>query len=204
MGKTVPASTGPSKDSLFLTRLGVFFARKDRYMAMHDILCRRSKISLRMCDFVCTKMARQGLRVPGPDGNDVYVAAAYRDAQDSHGKLYFDAFRRSKTTPVRFDRFGKKLTTNVAQLRFFEFLITTGVLEYVKQNITKVESLMKQAPGVNVDSRKRRVSAHAVTESVLFRKKPRVLFQGDDTQSDQYGNSGAINSLSQSVNSAFA
>ena len=78
--------------------LAGFFDDARSFAIMQSVVNKKNGISLRMLEFVCTTFARRGLVVDSPTGTKVNVDAAYQDALRAHGKAFFDAFRRNKST----------------------------------------------------------------------------------------------------------
>lgn len=137
--------SGSERKQVLLKKISAFFQTKGRFMAMYEVVHQNSLVSLRMCEFVCTAFAerQQGLWTTSENGELVDVELAYREWQDKDGKVHFDAFRRHKKCAlVRMQMHGKSLLTNIAQLRFFQFMITNGILLYIKDNLRLIETAM--------------------------------------------------------------
>jgi len=170
-----------NRNAIHFRKMATFFNDRHRYEQMHEIINKQHVISLRLCEHVCTTMAKAGLRTTRADGASVYLDAAYKDKQDSQGKQLFDAFRRRKSSLFQFDRFNRTLLTNIAQLRFFEFLYTNGVLKYITENFRLVERSMsiymenkkkRQTTTTSTNNkRKRKMAAHQCLLTMTFRKR---------------------------------
>lgn len=164
--------------SMHFCNLDVFFDDQSNFDMMYSIVQKLDPISLRMCEFICTDMARNGLVTKHINGSDVYLDAAYQEVLESKGKAMFDVFKRNKRTIFVMDKHGRSIETNLAQVRFFEFAIKNGVIVFARKNFRHVESLMsrlkansKLTPKSDHISRihkRNRVKAHACFSSTWF------------------------------------
>ena len=143
--RSIATCSSKSLSRLHHTNLDKFFDDPDHFSEMYDIVTKGDAISLRMCEFICTDMARNGLVIERLDGTNVYLDAVYKDMLHSKGKAMFDVFRRNKKTLFMLDKHGRSLQTNLAQVRFFQFAITTGVIRFARANFRMIEGLMSKA-----------------------------------------------------------
>jgi len=134
------------KKQLLLKKVTNFFKVESRFMAMYNVVHMNSIVSLRMCEFVCTTFAeqsKQGLWTTADNGEAVDVELSYRSWQEADGKNHFDAFRRhKKCSLIRLQMHGKSMLTNIAQLRFFQFIISKGVMQYIETHVRSIEVAM--------------------------------------------------------------
>jgi hypothetical protein len=135
-----------------------FFDKEDRVRTLVSIVNKQSAISLRLLEFVCTHMARCGLVLSRKDGTPLYLDALYKDRLESQGKSFFDPFRRNPKSRFVFHKFGMKVETNLAQLRFFQFAIKNGVIDYAKQNFRAVEEHMSEVSSQRKTPKKRKTT----------------------------------------------
>ena len=169
----VPSCSSKSLTHLHHKNLDRFFDDPAHFGEMYDIVTKRDAISLRMCEFICTDMACDGLVLERLDGTNIYLDAVYKNMLHSKGKVMFDVFRRNKKTLFMLDKHGRSLQTNLAQVRFFQFAITTGVIRFARANFRMIESLMSRATVLRQKrnrtkttrrpSKKVKVKAHAYT-----------------------------------------
>ena len=124
--------------------LDVFFDVQSNFSTMYSIVTKRDPISLRMLEYICTEMARDGLVTTNSDGSNVYLDAAYQQVLESKGKAMFDAFKRNKKTLFVLDKHGRSIETNLAQARFFEFAIQHGVIVFARKNFRRIEECMSR------------------------------------------------------------
>jgi hypothetical protein len=143
-----------SKDNLLFRKLDQFFSIRENFMIIYDITNQNSLLSLRLCEFICTTMARRGLMVTKKDGSKVYLDAAYQAYQDSKGKVLFDFFRRNPKTKFTMNKFDLILETNLAQLRCFRFAIEFGVIAYALANFRHIEESMSISTALKRKNRK--------------------------------------------------
>lgn len=131
--------------------LSAYYNNESHFDTLYEIVkqSNATPISLRLLEFICTTMAKEGLVVERPtDGSRVFVDAVYQEWLDSQGKGFFDPFRRNPKSRFKFSKFKKTVVTNVAQLRFFKFAINHGVVAYARKHYMDIDSAMSKATAV--------------------------------------------------------
>ena len=132
-----------ARGDLLLESLNKFYSNKDNLRKFTDI--RKSKISLRIFDFVVINFAKK-YNVTYPlvrDGNteifNMYLE--YKSQLKSFQKRYFDPFcRRDRIEFVNAD--GEVMMTTVGQLTFFRWAIINKVYDYTVENLKTIEKDM--------------------------------------------------------------
>jgi hypothetical protein len=137
-----PRRTRNSCKGIHIKKLIGFYKDKVNFNILFDIVNQNSLLSLRLCEFVCTHLARKGLITKSLTGEDVHLDSAYQAARDWQGKSMFDPFCRDPLTKFKLNMFDKSTNTNVAQMRFIKFAIVNGVIAYALKNFRVVESKM--------------------------------------------------------------
>jgi hypothetical protein len=132
------------QNGIHFNALNLFFSDKKHFNVISSIVNQKSLISLRLLEFVCTHVAQTGLLVTKQDGSSVYLDTYYQDCLDSRGKQFFDPFRRNPRSRFMFTKFGKTIDTNIAQMRFFRFVINFGVIAYATDNYQELDVLMSR------------------------------------------------------------
>ena len=139
-----------ARGDLLLESLNKFYSNKENLRKFTDI--RKSKISLRIFDFVVINFAKK-YNVTYPlvrDGNteifNMYLE--YKSQLKSFQKRYFDPFcRRDRIEFVNAD--GEVIQTTAGQLTFFRWAITNKVYEYTVANLKTIEKDMVETAGVS-------------------------------------------------------
>ena len=125
------------ENSIEFRNLSKFFCKRDNFDKAEQIIKKKKKVSLRVVEFVATNSGRFIF--------NVHRHGDFRDLLDQRGKKKFDVFRRhSRFTLTLGDR---SFVTNLAQLRFLEFSIQSGVIDWLLQsekNVKKAEAAMRQ------------------------------------------------------------
>jgi len=106
-----------------------------------------NQVSLRVLDWFVTNFTKKndtGYYVQTGEDHYKYffVHRDYKAQLDSYSKRLFDPFcRRSRIILV--DPFGNRLKTTVAQLNFFRWVLENKVINYIQENLEKIENDMK-------------------------------------------------------------
>ena len=132
-----------ARGDLLLESLNKFYSNKENLRKFTDI--RKSKISLRIFDFVVINFAKK-YNVTYPivrDGNteifNMYLE--YKSQLKSFQKRYFDPFcRRDRIEFVNAD--GEVLQSTIGQLCFFRWAIANKVYDYTVANLKTIEKDM--------------------------------------------------------------
>lgn len=134
-----------TRRQIHFTMMRKFFSRNENaFNTMFDIVNQNSPISLRLLEFICTVMAKDGLTLTTPMSGFRSLSMLYQSHIESQGKGFFDPFRRNPKSKFTIKCFGKTIETNIAQLRFFRFAILNGVIQYAKDNFRDVETAMSE------------------------------------------------------------
>lgn len=141
--------TRKTKNEDFHLRLAIesmvrFYSDPEHYRAVYRVVEKRRFVSLRLMEFFITKYAQKHHVVyPHPTKKDAVVdlQLLYANVLDTHGKEYFDCFRRGQL--LRFDMHGKSMTTTIGQLQLFKVAIEHGILQYIRTNRHQIAQEMK-------------------------------------------------------------
>jgi hypothetical protein len=139
-----------SKELTLLSRVQTFYTSHLEYLEfVRNIASGRSHtISLRILDWLVTSYAKRHCTVI-IQGNDViHLHSAYKNFLASHSKKLFDAFRRRHRVHV--DMFGHVtinppedtepyFVSTIAQLVFFHWAHTQGIIEYAEAHVHDIE-----------------------------------------------------------------
>lgn len=127
--------------------LSRFFRKASNFSKAETIVKKKKKVSLRVVEYVASNAGKFIF--------NVHTHGAFRDLLDARGKKRFDVFRRhSRFTLTLGD---KSFVTNLAQLRFLEFSISSGVIDWLlesKKNVKQAEEAMKKEAEIRKKQRK--------------------------------------------------
>ena len=114
-----------------------------------NILFKKSKISLRVIDYLCTNYAKHNdvVYFIGNKKIPFNLFLDYRSQLKAYSKLQFDPFKRHNRININVPQSiieSEILETTVAQLNFFKWAIENKVLDYLEQsnNLKTIDSHM--------------------------------------------------------------
>jgi len=147
------------KELMFYKMINNFFkqCKKEDIEKMVTIITKSEPISLRLLDWFITKYSKKtiGIEIGGEKQTfDVHIS--YKAQLRSFKKRQFDPFKRAE--PRKFNYYydkndkEKKVTTTLAQLNFFKWAITNGILLYVEKNLAQINKEMSNS---NEDKKKK-------------------------------------------------
>jgi hypothetical protein len=151
-----------SRADLLMTSLSVFYKQPENFKVLFDLISGKSKISLRMIDFVTTTYARvhevtypvapdeapTDQHEPDPEAGTLPVAcsrpalfmvhSAYKAALKSYSKKNFDPFRRGENITLEYNTSGDYIVTSIGQMNIVQWLITNKVLSYITEHFDDI------------------------------------------------------------------
>lgn len=158
-----------TKEQWVLHRLTQFYANEYNFQRVRAILEEKSRISLRLLDWLVTNYAKKYnvSYITKQGGRHCIVYLAYKSHLKAYRKVMFDPFCRTKHIQFR------GLDTTVGQLNFFEWVLQDEVLDYLEDNYDAVHADMEaNAPESRVKNegeetrRKRRELSRSATKSI--------------------------------------
>jgi hypothetical protein len=105
---------------------------------------KKRDVSLRKLDFLVSGLAQnEPLLFPckGKSTEFVNLSIAYAQAKFTFKKKRLDAFKRSPREPFNIN--GKIIHSTLGQVNFFRLIFNVGAMDYVLENINKIEQKMK-------------------------------------------------------------
>jgi hypothetical protein len=136
-----------------------FNSDESRTTQLHDILSKRSGVSLRLVDWLVTNASKTSTIVVYNKGIPVDAFVDYRRRLSSHTKRNFDAFARRKRITLTF--FGNiRRQSSLAQLNFFKYIIDRNLFEYCKSHRDEIEAHMKQVETARKQTVGRTIEPH--------------------------------------------
>ena len=135
------------QNDLLLNKLLVYYRENngENMTKMLNIINGESRISLRIVDWFATNYAKKHYTVIPLNGiNERFkVYNDYKLNLKAYSKKRFDPFCRWQriTIPYLKDQF---IQTTIGQLNFFKWAIQNGVVKYIEDNYSEIESDMNQ------------------------------------------------------------
>ena len=165
-------------NTALLDTLKVFYNNKTNRETFLNIILHRSKISLRLLDFLCTKYSRQrNCEIIGTDGKKINIYNHYRSQLRAYSKKLLDPFCRRERCEftIMDDTVRKELTimTTIAQLNFFRWVIHYKIIDFAKDNLQEIEDAMNQ----NSSSHTKRISKKPATTSSTAQPSFKITFE---------------------------
>lgn len=135
-----------SNELLLLSLTNYYQFNNDKLQEILPIVCKSSKISLRLIDWFVTNYCKKHNIVflkHKSESNDEYfnVYSNYRSQLKAFKKIQFDPFRRRERIDFYYEE-NDYIETTIGQLNFFRWFVENGLLEYVKDNSDKIEEDM--------------------------------------------------------------
>lgn len=128
---------------------------------------KKKDLSLRKLDFLFTSLTkREGKSSPSLSKIDfpVNLILAYKQARHVHRKKRLDAFKRAARQPFNID--GRIVHSTLGQVNFFRLIFEHDAIDFVMNNINKIENEMKVA----IKEKKEAKSSHENTKPASPRK----------------------------------
>lgn len=124
-----------------------------------DIINRRSKISLRLIEWVVSKYSQNHvIEIYSNDGSPMNIYNSYHIKTKVYEKKYFDLFRRVNVITYKFkNNDNMKIETTISQLNFFKWLLENNIFWYIEENRDKLSKLMSSDNAIERDNRKRKI-----------------------------------------------
>lgn len=111
---------------------------KKRLCILGDILEHKKPCSLRIIEWFVSSYAREKRVIYNLNGIPFNVYSSYKDEQmSSYNKKLFDMYRRMPTFNLKVE--DRVITTTVAQLNFFNWLMKNKILDYIVNNIDSIK-----------------------------------------------------------------
>lgn len=135
------------QNDLLLNKLLTYYKENngENMTKMLNIINGESRISLRIVDWFATNYAKKHYTVIGLNNNNerFKVYNDYKLNLKAYSKKRFDPFCRWQriTIPYLKDQF---IQTTIGQLNFFKWAIQNGVVRYIEDNYSEIESDMNQ------------------------------------------------------------
>ncbi len=136
---------------LLMRNLARFYSRKsnmDVLLAYVD--SKSAPVSLRTIDFFVTKYSQtRAIVLKASDPGDLNISnvyLSYKAQLKAFHKKLFDPFRRHEKIMFRFDE-SVSVTTTVAQLNFFRWLIEGDLLSYILEHKDEIQAEMDAYDG---------------------------------------------------------
>lgn len=111
-------------------------------------------VSLRLLDYLVTNYSKStNASFVAPDGERVRLFREYKAQLRGYSKLAFDPFARRCRIVVEFG--GVAMETTVAQLNFFRWAISRGVVDYASLHASEIEEFYSKSRGGKARKEKR-------------------------------------------------
>lgn len=156
--------------SMIMKSVTDFYDNERHIDTLRKILDQNDIVSLRIIDWFITCYAKKKSVVININGTDVDVYIEYRLKLKSLGKKFFDPFCRVNKIEFYYSDLDndKFINTSYGQLLFFKWCISTGILQYVRDNIDSIETDMKSKKQSRIAYRSMSLTKKACKKRVGF------------------------------------
>jgi len=159
-----------SQEEWVLHRLEKFYSNPENFETIQSILKGETNISLRLIDWFVTNYAKMyNISYTNSSQKHIIVYLSYKSHLKAYSKRMFDPFCRWKR--IKFN----DLETTVGQLNFFEWAITDGVLDYLKDHRVEIHKDMESRLQENVKTEKKRHELSRSATKSLARHNSKIV-----------------------------
>jgi hypothetical protein len=163
------------KQELIVSSLQRFYSSRDDSEEIMKLLDGTSEISLRLIDWFVTNYAKQHNISYILNNQEFLVYTNYKSQLKAYSKKLFDPFCRRERIMFQIAR-QPMFQTTVGKLNFFRWAIEKGVLDYIKMNMSKIETAMN-ASSKEVQKLRKAISNTSTTSTKSATRKRIVQTQ---------------------------
>ena len=128
-----------NKSNILLNSIDSFYEIDENRIILKQILNKSGGISLRNLEWFITNYSKKNnLSDRTGDGKLFSVHCAYKSSLDGYSKKLFDPFCRSSKISYVMPGTSDEIHTTVAQLNFIRWCIKNNIIEYIKENKSKL------------------------------------------------------------------
>jgi hypothetical protein len=170
-----------SQENMLIRSLEKFYMNVKNMHIILPIINGESNISMRLIDFFVTnysKKFRVTYNVNENGNNTIFnVYSSYKSQLKAYNKKYFDPFSRGNRIPFFFP--DDCIITTIGQLNFFKWFISKKIIDYVTENLEKIElSLASSKKTVKTTKKKKKklnnkLNYNIVNYSTINNKGPK-------------------------------
>lgn len=130
------------KKEIILPSLYTFFKKDNNIERILPIISGYSNLSIRVLDWFVTNYAKNyNVIYTKKDGDYFNVYLDYKSQLKGYRKKMFDPFCRKRRIPFYYSE-NKCVITTIGQLNFFRWAIENNVIDYVENNLGKINDDM--------------------------------------------------------------
>ena len=129
------------QNDLLLNKLLEFYAENNNMKKMIGIITGDSRISLRIVDWFATNYAKKYYTVYDVNNKRFKVYNDYKLNLKAYSKKRFDPFCRWERISIPYEK-DVFIQTTIGQLNFFKWAIQNGIVTYIENNYSEIESDM--------------------------------------------------------------
>ena len=128
-----------SKTDILLSSINNFYTEEENRSKLLRILDKSSGISLRNLEWFITNYSKKNnISYTTKDGKYFMVQCAYKSSLDGYSKKLFDPFCRSEKFAYTVPGTSHEIHTTLAQLNFIKWCIKNNIIDYIRDNKTKL------------------------------------------------------------------
>ena len=129
------------KDKLLMNSLSNYYISNKNIEKILPILQGKSELSLRILDWFVTNYSKTHSLLFKTNNKHYNVYLDYKSQLKAYSKKLFDPFCRRNRILFYYNN-NECVTTTVGQLNFFKWTLENNILDYIKNNLKKIEKDM--------------------------------------------------------------
>lgn len=159
-----------SQENMLIRSLEKFYMNINNMHIILPIINGESNISMRLIDFFVTNYSKK-FRVTyniNENGHSTIfnVYSSYKSQLKAYNKKYFDPFSRGNRIPFFFP--DDCIITTIGQLNFFKWFISKKIIDYVIDNLGKIElALSSSKKNIRKPKKKKKKSNSKLNYSLV-------------------------------------
>ena len=171
-----------AKQDVLMGSLIEFFSESDNLEKMLPIRDQTSEISLRVLDWFVTNYAKKNHVTYKLNDKDFDVYRDYKSQLKAFSKKSFDPFCRRERIDFYYGTGDDDyIETTVGQLNFFRWIISSEVLDYVKDNLDEIEDDMINSVSYKTKDTKKGKVTEAKIELKSRKKRQKLSVSASGT-----------------------
>lgn len=136
----------PSQSDTLMESLSLYFNKRENLEKMKEIISGKSKISLRLLDWLCTnhskKFGTSFVTYFNGRPKNFFIFLEYKKKLKGYSKDLFDPFCRGERIDF-LDHDDAIIETTVGQLNFFRWALENDIIKYAEENLDEIDEDMR-------------------------------------------------------------
>ena len=162
------------KNDLLFEKLEEYFQNEEKFSTFRNTTTGKSSISLRLLDYFITSYAKHKDVSYILKNEQFHVYNSYKSQLKAYSKRHLDPFCRRERTELMNRNNNEIITTTIGQMNLFRWVIDSGILDFINNNIDDIEQAMKCE--LNNASKRSRKKKNLTIEPINHSKNVEKIF----------------------------